>query len=116
MDVGNYLSSRYLSKEDLNGDAILTVRDVQPTTLDNNEEKLVLMFTQPCKPMLLNKTNLRSIAAFLGKETDDWKGQDVCVYVKPDVEFKGETVGGLRVRSPNWNTPEAGAPTMGGAQ
>jgi hypothetical protein len=59
-----------------------------PTDKDGNE-----------KPMTLNKTNGNRIAKITGEgDFDKWIGKQVEIYHDPMVEFKGEIVGGIRVR------------------
>jgi hypothetical protein len=49
--------------------------------------------------MVLNVTNLKRMAKALGDDTDDWIGNQVVLYVDPDIEYAGNIVGGLRIRA-----------------
>jgi hypothetical protein len=47
----------------------------------------------------LNKTNGRAIAKALGDETRGWAGKDI-VLVPTEVDFRGDMVDAIRVRTP----------------
>ena len=50
------------------------------------------------KPMVLNKTNCKTIAKLYGVDTKGWAGKSVTVYFDNSVKFAGEQTGGLRIR------------------
>ena len=100
---------KYLAKEDLAGPSVVTIRDVQPQTVEGSlSPKLIVSFYELVKPLILNSTNIRRIASMLGTaELSAWPGRQVTLYVDTNVEFGGKQVGGIRI-SP--------APTNGSAQ
>jgi hypothetical protein len=50
--------------------------------------------------MVLNSTNIKRLAKACGSDdTDEWVGKQAVLFVDPDVEFAGNVVGGLRIRS-----------------
>lgn len=54
---------------------------------------------EPLKPMVLNVTNCKVIAAMTGsKFIDDWQEIPVTVYVDPNVRFGNQTMEGLRLK------------------
>ena len=51
------------------------------------------------KPMVLNSTNMKMLHKLSkSKETDNWHGMTIQLYVDPKVKLMGEEVGGLRIR------------------
>jgi hypothetical protein len=75
------------------------------------EMKPVLYFTGKDKGMVLNKTNAKNIANLIGSfETDEWIGFRIRLYAT-NVEFQGETVESIRVKSaPSMNGNGASRP------
>lgn len=81
----------------------LTIQRVQKELVTGEggrkEEEVVMYFTEPVKPMILNKTNSKMIARLLKTPyVEDWAGRMITLYVDPDVKFGGEVTGGIRVR------------------
>lgn len=99
IDVQEFIGSRYLSQEDLDGETVVTLTHVVPEqVLEGDDEKLVAYFAELKKPLILNKTNLRRLTNIFGtKWADSWQGP-ITVYVDPDVEMQGKVVGGIRVK------------------
>ena len=63
--------------------------------------KGVLFFAEEQKGMICNSTNADRLRNFFGSsDTDNLKGKQVEVYCDQDVEFRGETTRGLRLRLP----------------
>lgn len=63
------------------------------------------------RPLALNATNCKTIAAITGSpDTDKWIGQWVTLYVSQVQSPKGETVDAIRIR-PKAPAPPAGAKT-----
>jgi hypothetical protein len=106
MNVNKLLdaNSKYLKQSDLGADesVIVTVTKVEKVNAARDdadpEYKPAVLFKEFPKPMILNKTNIKRLARILGDDTDDWIGKTVTLYVDHEVEYGGETVGGLRVR------------------
>jgi hypothetical protein len=46
----------------------------------------------------LNTTTIRVLEKAFGSHSDDWMGQKATLYVDPNVSFRGQVVGGLRLR------------------
>ena len=85
-------------------DKVLTIREVKPEELMNTDGKrshaLVCHWKEDALPMVLNKTNCRTISRLL-KENDytKWSGARIQVYVDHNVRAFGEIVDGLRIRN-----------------
>lgn len=85
-------------------DMILTVAAVgnELVTGDGGrkEECTVCHFVENVKPLILNKTNMKSIQKALGTPyIEEWAGHKIQIYVDPKVKFGKEITGGLRVRN-----------------
>jgi len=100
--------SPYLSSADIVEPTVLTVRRV---TLEADRTKKTkdqfntawfvekeLRPGEKLKPMILNATNSKIMAALAGsKWIDDWQNVRITVYVDGNVRFGKETVEGLRI-------------------
>ncbi len=97
------LPSRFLKQADVPSPVVVTVADVTKEVIEKNtgETKWCLRFREFERPLACNSTNLKRIAHIAGsKNTDHWIGKRAVLYVDPNVEFAGDIVGGLRLRSP----------------
>lgn len=97
----NYLGA-YAFEE--NKDIILTIKSVGNEVITGEggrkEECTVCHFVENYKPMILNKTNMKSIQKALGTPyIEEWNGKKIQIYVDPKVKFGKEVTGGLRVRN-----------------
>lgn len=104
MKISTLSTSKWLKKEDIEKPTLVTIESVTRENIapeDKEEEyKGVLRFKEDIiKPLILNQTNLETLAAMFGDETDDWAGQ-IVLYVDPSVMYAGKRIGGLRVRAP----------------
>jgi hypothetical protein len=118
---GDYNQSKYLRKEDCDPDVLVTIKGYKVENMawtgEPEKMKWVLSFKEDVLPFVLsNKINQSTINQIAG--TDDlskWIGLEIVLYVNPDVEHKGERVGGIRVRAPkplpgNQSTGESSMP------
>ena len=96
MRINDLYPSKYLRAGDLDGDTPVTMKSLILEEI-NGEKKPVLYFEEPLKPMVLNKTNGKTIANLHGSETDNWPGKRIILY-PTEVDFRGETVDAIRVR------------------
>lgn len=74
--------SKYLSASDIPEGKTLTATidrvALEPVqSAKGVDEKLMIYFSDYEKPLVCNKTNANAIAAKLGTDTDEWKGQAV---------------------------------------
>lgn len=100
--------SPYLSSADIVGPTVLTVKCV---TLETDKTKKTkdkfntahfvereLRPGEKLKPMILNATNSKTMAALTGsKFIDDWNNVSVTIYVDHNVKFGKDNVEGLRI-------------------
>ena len=99
--VSDMIQSKFLRKEDLDDDLIVTVKSVKLEDMpgDDNEQRWVVYFRELPKGLVLNVTTIRALESAFGNDTDQWLGGKVELYVDPAVTFKGKVVGGLRLRA-----------------
>jgi len=93
--------SRFLKKEDVHGDTVVTVRGfkkVNAGSEDKPDEKVALFFQEFEKPMILNKINAQLLAMAVGDDADGAKGKQIILWADPTVSFAGNIVGGLRLK------------------
>lgn len=110
--------TKFLSHTDLSDvtDTIVTIKGVDRETVGQGaqaSEKWIVYFRELKKGLALNKTNGKMICHVLKtEEMDEWIGRKIALYVKDDVEYQGEIVSAIRVRSkvPGTSQPEASAP------
>ena len=97
MKASNFYPSNYLKAEDLSGDTVFTIEDVESRDFKSEGVKPVLSFPEIRKQFIANKTNLTTIKNLYGDEMDLWKGKKIVLF-PTSVDFKGEQRAGIRVR------------------
>ena len=103
------IPSKYLKQEDVPQPMLVTIRGVEQVQVGRDDEmtmKWAIYFHELDKPMTLNVSNIMTLEAYLGEETDAWKGKQTVVYVDPDVMYAGKRVGGIRLRAPKGQEPK----------
>ncbi len=115
--VSEMIESKYLKQTDVDSETTVTVQKVGKANVaregDEPEYKWLVRFEEFPKPMVLNSTNIKRLArACESDDTDGWAGKKVVLYVDPDVEFAGNVVGGLRIKS----VPKASTQRVQGAK
>lgn len=98
--VSEMISSKFLRKEDIEDDIVVTAKHVALEDMpgDDGEKRWVLSFRELSKGLVLNTTTIRTLEKAYGGDTDGWVGKKVTLYVDPNVSFRGQVVGGLRLR------------------
>ena len=105
---GMKAASKFLASEDLIGAGevsmeISGVFEHQGETMQDGRKKdlFSIAFAKTPKRMVLNATNRRTLAMAFGKDTANWAGQKVTVYVQDGIRNPagGETVTGLRIKA-----------------
>lgn len=123
--------SNWLTASDIDGELTVTIsgdnpveqREFQAPGKATPDSKPVLHFKAPkgTKPLILNKTNWKTIGQVLGSDdADNWAGQSITLFTT-EVESFGEMTMGIRVRlrkphtsqSPN-RSPQPADPYEGG--
>lgn len=96
--------SKWLRWQDLpDGEATATITSAEKEPVEmppvgKEEEKFVLRFAKTKKGLICNRTNATTISTIHGTEIEDWIGKKVTLYADLGVKFRGEKVGGIRVR------------------
>lgn len=79
---------------------VLTIADVTMENMNSGkggqQTKPCLRFRERSKLMVLNKTNAKMLAGFLGPETENWKGARVTI-AAPVVDAFGKSARSLRI-------------------
>jgi hypothetical protein len=100
--IGSAFPSKYIKASDLQDQEVTVViascEIEEVGNAQKKEEKPVLYFKDKDKGFVLNKTNAKIIAKLYGDDTDDWIGKPITIY-PTEVEFAGEMVESIRVRS-----------------
>jgi hypothetical protein len=97
--VSQVYSSNYLYAADLHGEAkLVEITGVAEVVL-NGAKKLAVYFASFDKPLVLNKTNARTIAGLHGDDPNAWLGKKVELY-RSKVRFNDELVDCIRIRPP----------------
>jgi hypothetical protein len=98
--VSDMIVSKFLRKEDCEDEIIVTAKAVTQEDMpgDAGGQRWVLSFKELEKGLVLNTTAIRVLEKAFGSDSDDWIGKRVVLYADPNVSFKGQVVGGLRLR------------------
>lgn len=103
MKLSKVFPSKYLKADDLEDrDWPVTIKRVIIEKIGQGEEqqeKLTVYFEELDKGIVCNKTNAITIEKLYGDETDAWVGKRITIYPNYDVQFKGEIVSAIRVRT-----------------
>jgi len=103
MKISDMTESKYLKQSDVPEETLVTVRKLTKVNVAREDEdpeyRWTVSFAEFGKPMVLNATNIKRMGKALGDDTDEWINGQVVVFVDPDVEYAGATVGGLRIRA-----------------
>jgi hypothetical protein len=102
-DYRTMFDNKWLKAWDLGGrDWTLTIRKVEAGVLENvkarkKDRAPILWFKGAQKPLALNRTNSKTIAAMYGNETDNWVGKTVTLYATR-THFGPDEVDCIRLR------------------
>jgi hypothetical protein len=105
--VSEMIQSKYLRKEDIDEEMVASIKAVSLENMpgESSEQRWVLFFRELPKGLVLNTTTIRVLDKCFGSHSDEWVGRKVTLYVDETVQFKGQVVGGLRLRP--FKTPKA---------
>lgn len=109
----NVYKSDHLSIHDLedfieqNKNLVFTIKEVKQeksvSVAGKKGDFNIAYFVEPIKPLVINATNgkiLRSLAPEKSPMVEHWCGIVVELYIDPNVNLKGERVGGVRIKKP----------------
>ena len=110
MRIHEALPREFLAKEDFEPEVVCEVDHLEERKLldpgtGEHKKKPVLFFKKPSgeldtkRGIVLNRTNFKALTSITGHEDSDaWTGARICVFHDPNVEMRGERVGGVRIR------------------
>lgn len=101
-DIGEIYQSNsdFLKSEDIGANFwTVTVSKVDMKSFDDGSRKLLAMFHELDKGLVLNKTNADTIGDLYGKNTDGWVNRQIMLMTMP-VDYQGKKVQAIRVRAP----------------
>ena len=102
-DMERYFPSRFLVGEGVDQPTKLTVQSVKEEQIGKpgeEELKLVVHWAEDAKPLVLNKTNFKSIEEVAGSGSiDKWAGTVVEIYTIHG-EWFGKEQDAIRIRKP----------------
>lgn len=94
----NYLGSYSLEPGEERVLTITGLKDEDVMSPDGKTEKLPVLYFKEDKPMILNKTNAKTVAKVAGSDyIEDWPGVKIQIYIA-NVKAFGELTPALRVR------------------
>ena len=101
MKFSQMKQSKYLRKEDVEDDTVMTIKNLQLEDMPGNsgEQRWVLYFKEQSKGMVLNATTLGVLERTFDNNSENSLGKKIVLYVDENVQYKGQVVGGLRLRS-----------------
>jgi hypothetical protein len=98
------LPSKFLKQTDFDiAGTILTISHITKQNIskedDMPEYKWILFFKETGEVgLVLNSTTSKSLFDICGEESDEWSGQEIVLFVDPNVMFGEKRTGGLRLR------------------
>lgn len=109
--VSDMVPSKYLKAADVEDSPVLTIADVKEESIGQGaqaDNKWILYFAEEEKGLVLNRTNINTIAGLYGDDTDDWEGKKITLFAT-QVDFQGKQVDAIRVRNkpPKAREPKA---------
>ena len=96
----NYLKAHNLANKDGTYRSFVgTIADARTGKYRDGRASIEVQFRENPKWLGLNATNRKMVEKISGgTNSDSWLGKQVEVYVKPDVEFEGNSMPGIRLR------------------
>jgi hypothetical protein len=98
ISTGAYLKASQLTEV---GETRLIVSCRQEPIRDGSgkeELRWILYLDGGLKPLILNSTNIKTLVAEHGEETDNWPNLPIVVYQDPTISYGGAVTGGVRLR------------------
>lgn len=102
MHFSKMKQSRFLKTLDVDPEVLVTIQKCPLEKIDEekDEEKHVLYVREFDKGLVLNWTNIQLLVKATGcEDSDEWADHQVILYHDETVQFRGNVVGGIRVRA-----------------
>jgi hypothetical protein len=106
--ASSFDQSKYLSAADITQEKLLRIKTVTVEMIGqgaDQRQKPVVWFDNHKKGLALNRTNNRTIRGAYGDDMEKWPGERIIVF-PTHADYRGRTVGALRVRIPPPKTPK----------
>lgn len=118
MDVSSFMGGNFLTHLDLpQPNQVWSIGTVDQQLVGQGktaEQKICITFGEHHKPLAMNKTNLKRIAALYSTDANAWIGKQLLVY-RSRTTFGNETVLCVRVCGPTQAPPDALCDAQGNA-
>ena len=111
--ASSYDESRFFKAANLENEIRLKIKNVTEERIGvgaEQEEKLVVWFTNDKRGLVLNRVNNRTIRGAFGDPVDGWSNKIIVLY-PTTAEFRGKMGPALRVRIPSPKDGYRAAPT-----
>lgn len=99
MEYDDIYQSKWIKADDIGDeDLILTIKDVNAEQVGADKEmKLVLVFKEHEKQLVMNKTNAENLKDRFGKDPNAWIGKKIALF-STEVDYAGKTTLAVRIR------------------
>ena len=117
MRLDEMSNSDYMKRDDVTPPILVTIKSQEPKNMAQSgqpsDTKLIIGFEESDKKLVCNVTNFKNIRRITDEaDSKDWIGKQIVLWFNPDIEFGGETVGGIRVRERRDQNTEAEVETV----
>lgn len=104
MHISKMSKSKYFKKADVDPAILVTIKDItsQDVSMEGMppDEQYIMSFVDQEKSLVLKPANQELCAiALKSEETDNWIGQQIVLFVDPNVMMGVKRVGGVRIRA-----------------
>jgi len=101
--INDLMPSKYLKKENVMPDVMVTISSVGPENIAKDNEKpdlkAIMFFNEFTQGLIINKTNKELLILELGTDQiESWIGKQITLGNDPSVSVGGKLTGGIRVR------------------
>ena len=98
MNANELCPPPHLAASDIEGETLVTIKGVAFAEVgEERTKKGIVIFEEYTRGLIVNRTNLKRIAAIHGGQTDGWVGKTIKLFAT-ETEFGGHTVPCIRVR------------------
>lgn len=109
-NVDDLKKSNYVTQRDVDPPKVVTIIGSKEANMAldgaDPDYQWTLLFKELDKPFVVNSTNGQLIEAIMGsKNSDDWIGKRIVLYVDPTISYRGKVTGGVRCRAPQGGDP-----------
>lgn len=118
MDISGFMGGNFYSQVDLAAPAqVMTIDKVDQRLVGQGpqaEQKVCITTRESAKPLALNKTNLKRVAAMYGTDASQWVGKQLLFY-RTTTDYAGKVTLCVRVCGPQQAPPDPVCDQQGNA-